>query len=476
MENLTPQQIVTELDKYIIGQAPAKRAIAVALRNRYRRQQLPEDIRRDVLPKNILMYGPTGVGKTEIARRVARLLDAPFVKVEATRFTEAGYVGEDVETIVFDLVDAAIDMVHNQKITQVQDRAEKLAQERLVGYLFQQMNGVFAPKRRAAARRRGARRDGAGEAVAEDIARASPVVGEHRTYERSQLAALLATSELDAAMVEIELTNPSFGFDGYSDQGPPGPTEDANGELGPDGSPFLASPQKRIRRVSVKEARRLLVRDEANKMVDFDEVIDQAIQRAEQSGVVFIDELDKIAGPRIEMGSDVSGEGVQRDLLPIVEGTAIITRYGPVRTDHVLFVGAGSFYRHKPSDLIPELQGRFPLRVELESLTRADFRRILLDTESSLIKQSRALLATEGVDLQFSPEAIDRIADFAFSINQSTENIGARRLQTVVERVLEEISFDAPTRSGEVITIDADYVDARLKDLAGNEDLSRYIL
>jgi ATP-dependent HslUV protease ATP-binding subunit HslU len=477
VENLTPQQIVTELDKYIVGQMPAKRAIAVALRNRYRRQQLPEEIRRDVLPKNILMYGPTGVGKTEIARRVARLLDAPFIKVEATRFTEAGYVGEDVETIVFDLVDAAIDMVHNQKITQVQDRAEKLAQERLVGYLYQQMNGVFAPKRRAAARRRGARRDGASaEAVAEEVARPATPAGDHRTYERSQLAAMLAASELDAAMVEIELTNPSFGFDGYPDQGPPGPPEELGGELGPDGSPYPSGPQKRIRRVSVKEARRLLVRDEANKMVDFDEVIDQAIQRAEQSGVVFIDELDKIAGPRIEMGSDVSGEGVQRDLLPIVEGTAIITRYGPVRTDHVLFVGAGSFYRHKPSDLIPELQGRFPLRVELEALSRADFRRILLETESSLIKQSRALLATEGVDLQFSPDAIDRIADFAFSINESTENIGARRLQTVVERVLEEISFDAPSRSGEVITIDAAYVDTRLKNLAGNEDLSRYIL
>jgi ATP-dependent HslUV protease ATP-binding subunit HslU len=477
VENLTPQEVVAELDKHIVGQGAAKRAIAVALRNRYRRQQLPEEIRRDVLPKNILMFGPTGVGKTEIARRVARLIEAPFIKVEATRFTEAGYVGEDVETIVFDLVDAAIDMVHNQKISQVQDRAEKLAQERLVGYLFQQMNGGFAPKRRAAARRRGSRRDSAAaEAVAEEVARPAPSSGDGRTYERSQVAAMLAASELDAAMVEIELTNPSFGFDGYSEQGPPVPSEESGMEFGPESSPYPSGPQKRVRRVSVKEARRLLVRDEANKMVDFDEVIDQAIQRAEQSGVVFIDELDKIAGPRIETGSDVSGEGVQRDLLPIVEGTAIITRYGPVRTDHVLFVGAGSFYRHKPSDLIPELQGRFPLRVELDSLSRADFRRILLDTDSSLIKQSQALLGTEGVNLEFTPEAIDRVADFAFSINENTENIGARRLQTVVEKVLEEISFDAPSRSGETVTVDAAYVDGRLNTLAANEDLSRYIL
>jgi ATP-dependent HslUV protease ATP-binding subunit HslU len=477
MDNLTPQEIVTELDKYIVGQAQAKRSIAVALRNRYRRQQLPADVRRDVLPKNILMFGPTGVGKTEIARRVARLIDAPFIKVEATRFTEAGYVGEDVETIVFDLVDAAIDMVHNQKISQVQDRAEELAQDRLVGYLYQQLNGTFAPKRRATARRRGSRRDGAtAEAVAEEVSRPVAPTGERRSYERSQVADLLRSSELDNAMVEIELSNPSFGFDGYPDQIPVGPSDEPVGDYGAAAPPYPGGSPKRVRRVSVKEARRLLIRDEANKMVDFDEVIDQAIQRAEQTGVVFIDELDKIAGPRIETGSDVSGEGVQRDLLPIVEGTAIITRYGPVRTDHVLFVGAGSFYRHKPSDLIPELQGRFPLRVELESLGRDDFRRILVETDNSLIKQSQVLLATEGVDLQFSADAIDRIADVAYSINESTENIGARRLQTVVERVLEEISFDAPTRSGEVITIDAAYVDARVKHLASNDDLSRYIL
>jgi len=477
VENLTPQQIVTELDKYIVGQTQAKRSIAVALRNRYRRQQLPAEIRRDTLPKNILMYGPTGVGKTEIARRVARLIDAPFIKVEATRFTEAGYVGEDVETIVFDLVDAAIDMVHNQKITQVQDRAEQLAQERLVGYLYQQLNGTSAPKRRPAMRRRGSRRDGAAaEAVAEEVNRPVASSGEGRSYERSQVADLLQSSELDNAMVEIELTNPSFGFDGYPDQAPPGPMDEPGGDYGAPAPPYAGGTPKRVRRVSVKEARRLLTRDEANKMVDFDEVIDQAIQRAEQTGVVFIDELDKIAGPRIETGSDVSGEGVQRDLLPIVEGTAIITRYGPVRTDHVLFVGAGSFNRHKPSDLIPELQGRFPLRVELESLSRSDFRRIILDTDNSLIKQSQALLATEGVDLQFSEGAIDRIADVAYTINESTENIGARRLQTVVERVLEEISFDASNRSGEIVSIDATYVDDRVKHLASNDDLSRYIL
>ncbi len=473
MENLTPRQIVAELDKYIVGQTAAKRAIAVALRNRWRRQQLPPDLRRDVLPKNILMIGPTGVGKTEIARRVARLLDAPFVKVEATRFTEAGYVGQDVETIVFDLLDAAIDLVHDQKIKLVQDRAEKLARERLVGYLYQQMNHRQVPRRRASARRRPGRGETAAAAVpVDDGARATAGdVSDTRLYDRAQLVELLDRAQLDDTMVEIELTNPGFGYDGYGDL-PPGD----DGDYDEGGTGFGATPPKRIRRVSVKEARRLLARDEANKLVDFDEVIDQAIERCEQTGVVFIDELDKIAGPRVEIGADVSGEGVQRDLLPIVEGCSVLTRYGPVRTDHVLFVGAGSFYRNKPSDLIPELQGRFPLRVELEALTRDDFRRILVDTENSLLKQAQALLATEGVNLQFTDDAIDRIAEVAFRVNETTENIGARRLQTVVERVLEEISFEAPSRAGQTVVVDAAYVDQRVSHLAANDDLARYIL
>jgi ATP-dependent HslUV protease ATP-binding subunit HslU len=475
VENLTPKQIVAELDKYVIGQAQAKRSIAIALRNRYRRQQLPPEVRRDVIPKNILMIGPTGVGKTEIARRVARLLDAPFIKVEATRFTEAGYVGEDVETIVFDLVDASIDMIHEQRIKQVQDRADKLAYDRLVGYLFQQLNSTkSAPKRRAVARRRGsARPDGA--IAPEESARPLESL-ETPAFERSHVAELLDKSQLDDAMVEIELTNPGLGYEGYSTGGPGGVAglEGPEYSDGADGAAQFA--QKRRRRVSVKEARRLLARDEANKLVDFEQIVDEAIERAEQTGVVFIDELDKIAGPRVESGSDVSGEGVQRDLLPIIEGSAVMTRYGPVRTDHVLFVGAGSFYRNKPSDLIPELQGRFPIRVELESLTRDDFRRILTETENSLLQQAEALLATEGVSARFTSDGVERIVDVAYSVNERTENIGARRLQTVLERVLEDVSFDAPDLAGQSVIIDGAYVDRRVEPLRGNDDLARYIL
>jgi ATP-dependent HslUV protease ATP-binding subunit HslU len=469
VENLTPPQIVAELDKYIVGQQAAKRAVAVALRTRYRRQQLPPEVRRDVLPKNILMIGPTGVGKTEIARRVARMIDAPFVKVEATRFTEAGYVGQDVETIVFDLVDAAIDLVQNQKFRLVQDRAESLAKERLIGYLYQQMSGAHPPKRRVAARRRSGRKEApVSDAAPEESRPASgpplPVVAD-----RSQVVELLERAQLDDAFVEIELSSPGYGLDGYSD-GPPMLSDEYDDEGYP------AAAMKRVRRVSVKEARRLLIRDEANKLVDFDEIVDQAVERVEQSGVVFIDELDKIAGPQIERGSDVSGEGVQRDLLPIIEGAAVLTRYGMVHTDHVLFIGAGSFYRSKPSDLIPELQGRFPLRVELDSLTKRDFRRILVETDNSLLKQAGLLLATEEVDLRFADDAIDRIAEIAFDVNQSTENIGARRLQTVLERVLEDVSFDAASRAGETVLVDAAYVDAKVKPLLAREDLTRYIL
>jgi ATP-dependent HslUV protease ATP-binding subunit HslU len=475
VENLTPRQIVDELDKYVIGQAQAKRAIAIALRNRYRRQQLLPEVRRDVIPKNILMIGPTGVGKTEIARRVARLLDAPFIKVEATRFTEAGYVGEDVETIVFDLVDSSIDMIHEQRIKQVQDRAEKLAYDRLVGYLLQQLNtSKSTPKRRAVARRRGGRHDLTAMPAEETVRSAESI--DAPAFERSHVAELLDKSQLDDAIVEIELSNPGLGYDGYPEGGPASVAgldgaEYADGADGPQ-----AYPHKRRRRVSVKEARRLLARDEANKLVDFEAIVDEAIDRAEQTGVVFIDELDKIAGPRVETGSDVSGEGVQRDLLPIIEGSAVMTRYGPVRTDHVLFVGAGSFYRSKPSDLIPELQGRFPIRVELESLSRDDFRRILTETDNSLLKQAEALLATEGVSLRFKPDGVERIVDVAYSVNEHTENIGARRLQTVLERVLEDVSFDAPALAGQSVEIDASYVDRRVEHLTGNDDLARYIL
>ncbi|MBX6770833.1 MAG: ATP-dependent protease ATPase subunit HslU [Chloroflexi bacterium] len=463
MENLTPREIVAQLDKYIVGQEAAKRAVAIALRNRYRRQQLPPDLRRDILPKNILMIGPTGVGKTEIARRVAQLVDAPFVKVEATKFTEAGYVGRDVESIIFDLVEVAIDLEHDRHLAQVQDKAERLAKERLVSYLYKQLNGSRPGHRRARIRRQSSRRE-VGSAASRSEDAAVPL------YERAHLRDLLEKSQLDDTMVEIELTGDAVGYDGYVE--PPPGYDDGYEWYGP---PYR-QPSKRIRRVSVKEARRLLTREEANKLVDFDEVIDAALDRVEQSGVVFIDELDKIAGPRVEVGADISGEGVQRDLLPIVEGSVVMTRYGPVKTDHILFIGAGAFYQSKPSDLIPELQGRFPIRVELSPLGRDEFRRILTETDTSLVKQYQALLQTEGVDLRFTDDAIDAIADVACRVNETTENIGARRLQTVLERVLEDISFDAPIYAGRTVTIDAAYVHERMRPILVNDDLTRYIL
>lgn len=476
MENLTPQQIVAELDKYIIGQPSAKRAVAVALRNRYRRQQLPPDVRRDIMPKNILMIGPTGVGKTEIARRVARILDAPFVKVEATKFTEAGYVGQDVETIILDLLEVSIDMVHGQRMAQVQDKAEGLAKERLIGYLYQQMNGKQVPQRQAAGRRRGGRRPATEpERVGSDGEHGRPEEPRVGTFERSQVIEMLEKAQLDDALVEIELSADGLGYEGFGEAPILLSPEDGQNGLEQYVYPY-PPPTTRLRRVSVKEARRLLTRDEANKLVDFDEVIDQSVERVEQAGVVFIDELDKIAGPRVDAGADVSGEGVQRDLLPIIEGSVVMSRYGPVKTDHILFVGAGSFYHTKPSDLIPELQGRFPIRVELAALTQDDFRRILMETDNSLIKQYQALLQTEGVTLEFNNDAIDRIAEISSQVNETTENIGARRLHTVLERVLEEISFEASEHTGETIVIDRAFVDNRVNPLITGSDLARYIL
>ncbi len=478
MENLSPREIVAELDRYIVGQAAAKKAVAIALRNRYRRQQLPAELRRDIVPKNILMIGPTGVGKTEIARRVSQIVDAPFIKVEATKFTEAGYVGRDVESIIYDLIEVAIDQVHDQRLAQVQDKAEGLAKERLIGYLYQQMNGQRAPRQRATARRRGARRDAAGGA---EPARQDGVTGrpeDHAipSYERSNLVDMLEKSQLDDTLVEIEVGVDQMGYNSLFEVPPGLSPEEADQTFENFAQQYQAFPTKRVRRVSVKEARRLLTREEANKLVDFDEVIDQAIERVEQSGVVFIDEMDKIAGPRVETGSDVSGEGVQRDLLPIVEGSVVMSRYGPVKTDHILFIGAGAFYQSKPSDLIPELQGRFPIRVELATLDRDDFKRILTATDSSLIKQSQALLRTEGVELIVSDDAIDRIANIACQVNENMENIGARRLQTVLERVLEDISFEAPAHAGETVTVDGAYVQSRMAPVLVSDDLARYIL
>jgi len=465
VENLTPREVVAALDKYVVGQAAAKRALAVALRNRFRRRQLPEEVSREILPKNIMMIGPTGVGKTELARRVARLIDAPFVKVEATRFTEVGYVGRDVESIVHEVVEAAVGMVHEAKLKVVQEKAEEAAVERLIGYLAQQTGA--RPRRRARAKAAQAQAGAPTPAAPTDPARedARPLSRTISGPTRDILAQRLADKDLEETMIEIELAedpfyDAGFGYDSYDEFGPP----------------YDVPPPRRVRRVAVKEARRLLIRDEANKLIDWDQVAEEGIQRSEQSAVVFIDEIDKIVGPKIEVGADVSGGGVQRDLLPIVEGTTVMTRFGPVKTDHILFIAAGAFSQTRPSDLIPELQGRFPLRVELGSLSQADFERILVEPENALTKQYVALLSTESVEIAFTASGVRRLAEIAVLMNERAENIGARRLHTVVERTLEEISFSAPEHQGDKVTVDAAYVDARLGDLLKDEDLSRYIL
>ena len=469
METLTPREIVRQLDKYIVGQEAAKKAVAIALRNRYRRRMLPPGLARDVLPKNILMIGPTGVGKTEIARQVARLIGAPFVKVEATRFTEVGYVGRDVESIIHELVDVSVGMVYEERLREVQAKAESLANERLVNYIYQQL--ISSPKR---ARVKGRLRTQSlpldllddPEVFKSDKARMRAV--------RKQVADLVKARALDDHIIEIEVGD----YDRYNLEFGPGVSVDDLRESFVD---FIEqyedySRRRRARRVSVREARRILTREEASKLINVDEVIEEGLRRAEELGVVFIDEIDKIAGPEVEVGPDVSGEGVQRDLLPIVEGCTVLTRYGPVRTDHILFIAAGAFYDRRPSDLIPELQGRFPLRVELHPLGEDEFRRILVEPENSLVKQYRALLATEGVELEFTDDAIAELARTAARLNERYENIGARRLYTVMEAVLEEVSFDAPERQGERVVIDAEYVRGKLADLLANEDLSRYIL
>ncbi len=469
METLTPKEIVRQLDKYIVGQEAAKKAVAIALRNRYRRRMLPPELARDILPKNILMIGPTGVGKTEIARRVAQLIGAPFVKVEATRFTEVGYVGRDVESIIHELVDVSVGMVYEERLREVQPKAESLANERLVNYIYQQL--IAAPKR---ARAKGRLRSQLlplelledPDLVKSDKARMRAV--------RKRVADLVKTRALDDHIIEIEVGD----YDRYNLEFGPGVSVD---ELRESFADFIEqyedySRRRRARRVSVREARRILTREEASKLINVEEVIEEGLRRAEELGVVFIDEIDKIAGPEVEVGPDVSGEGVQRDLLPIVEGCTVLTRYGPVRTDHILFIAAGAFYDRRPSDLIPELQGRFPLRVELHPLGEEDFRRILVEPENSLVKQYQALLATEGVELEFTEDAIAELARTAARLNERYENIGARRLYTVMEAVLEEISFSAPERRGERVLIDAEYVRSRLAGLLANEDLSRYIL
>jgi ATP-dependent HslUV protease ATP-binding subunit HslU len=447
MDRLTPRQIVLELDKYIIGQQEAKRAVAIALRNRWRRQKLAPELRDEVAPKNIIMIGPTGVGKTEIARRLARLAEAPFIKVEASKYTEVGYVGRDVESMIRDLVELAVNMVRGEKTRRVEERAQELAEERLLDLLL--------PSSRAGA---------FGQPVAPETGTAQET--------REKLRQRLREGGLDERMVEIEVANRALPMvEILGGQGMEEMQENLKEMLG-----NLLPQRTKRRKVKIREARRILVQEEADKLVEREEVVSEAIARVENSGIVFLDELDKIAGRERTHGPDVSREGVQRDLLPIVEGCTVSTKYGLVRTDHILFIAAGAFHVSKPSDLIPEMQGRFPLRVELKSLTREDFVRILTEPENALTKQYTALLATEGVDLEFTRDAIEQIAAIATGVNQTTENIGARRLYTIMERLLDEISFEAPHMHGVRVKITAEDVGKKLATIVKDQDLSRYIL
>lgn len=492
LANLTPAQIVAELDKFIVGQKEAKRAVAIALRNRYRRQQLSEEMRDEIAPKNIMMIGPTGVGKTEIARRMAKLIDAPFLKVEATKFTEVGYVGRDVDSILRDLVEVSISMVHDEKLREVRPQAEGVATEKLIGYLVQQLyyqDQVKKPRSRhfqiievgspALPVDLNGHTD-VGE-VKEEI-ESSEVEKPAMTPEEAQLlqrrrrrvAAMLRQNKLEETTVEIDLDEEPFnGMVEFM----AGLNTDDGGDNLQDFMDNLGSlTRHRSRRVSVKEARRILINEEANKLIDFDGVVDASIERTEQLGVVFLDEIDKIVGNGNENGPDVSGEGVQRDLLPIVEGSTVMTRYGPVKSDHILFIAAGAFHNAKPADLIPELQGRFPLRVELESLDQDDLKEILTKPENALTKQYIALLGTEKVTLKFEESGLDEMARIAAEVNERSEDIGARRLHTIMENVLEEISFDATDHAGDTFVIDKKYVLDKVGDLVEDEDLSRYIL
>jgi ATP-dependent HslUV protease ATP-binding subunit HslU len=451
LDEMTPKEIVAELDKYVVGQGEAKRAVAIALRNRMRRQKLPADLAEEIMPKNIIMIGPTGVGKTEIARRLARLAGSPFLKVEASKFTEVGYVGRDVESMIRDLVEIAIDMIREERLEEVAEKAEEHAEEKLLDLLLPQPVPASPIQ--------------TGFALPADN-------GDSSARTREKLRQQLREGALDERQVEVEVRERNMpAFEIISNQG----VEEMDINI-KDMLPNIFGQRTKKRKMKVSEAFEYLIQEEESKLIDMDQVTRVAVERVEQSGIIFLDEIDKIAGRESGHGPDVSREGVQRDILPIVEGTTVNTRYGMVRTDYILFIAAGAFHVSKPSDLIPELQGRFPIRVELKSLTMSDFIAILTEPKSSLVKQYTALLETEGLKLAFTREALDEIAGFAFKVNEATENIGARRLHTIMERVLDEISFNAPDITEKNVGVDAEYVRKMLADIVKDQDLSRYIL
>ncbi|UJP04441.1 MAG: ATP-dependent protease ATPase subunit HslU [Nitrosomonas sp.] len=444
MSQMTPQEIAHELDKHIIGQDAAKRAVAIALRNRWRRQQISDPLRQEITPKNILMIGPTGVGKTEIARRLAKLANAPFIKIEATKFTEVGYVGRDVDSIIRDLAETAIKEARERETRKKQPLAEDHAEDRILDALLP---------------------------AARDFGY-SPPSEDHDNATRQKFRKKLREGELDDKEIEIEVATPRANMEIFAPPGMEDLTSQIQGMF-----QHIGGEKKKVRKLTIREAKKILLEEEASKMVNDEEIKLNALQNVEQNGIVFLDEIDKITSRAGNVsGGDVSRQGVQRDLLPLVEGTTISTKYGMIKTDHILFIASGAFHMSKPSDLIPELQGRFPIRVELASLSVSDFEQILTNTDACLTRQYEALLATEGIQLQFAGDAIKRMAEIAYSVNSKTENIGARRLHTVIEKLLEDISYDAPKHSGKTIVIDAVYVDQRLKDLSQSEDLARYVL